>query len=117
MASRLARAFPDAVVAPDGRKSQVCNLSEGFRQKPRPLGRRTGSVLMGASRTTSQSARYRVPRSSHVTGRLRVQKVRISSIDFVVKTTRGRNDAPFDVDDDRVRRPGHAATPGVEGVA
>ena len=115
MASRLVRAFPDAMVAPDGRKSWVRNLSEGFRQKPRPLGRRTGNVLMGASRTTSQSARYRVPRSSHVTGRLRVQKVCISSIDFVVKTTRGGNNAPFDVVDDIVRR--HATTPSTEGVA
>ena len=103
MASRLARAFPDAVVAPDGRKSQVCNLSEGFRQKPRPLGRHTGSVLMGASHMTSQSARYRVPRSSHVTGRLRVQKVRISSIDFVVKTTRLCISSAFD-EDSPVRR-------------
>ena len=93
----LARAFPDALVPPDGRKSWGRHLSGRLRQKPRPLGRRTGSVLMDTSRTTSQSARYRVPRSSCVTGRLWVPKVCISSINFVVKTTQRSKVAPVDV--------------------
>ena len=93
----FARAFPDALVAPDGRKSWGHNISEGLEQKPRPLGHRTGSVLMDASRTMSQSVRYRVPRSSCVMGRLWVPKVCISSINFVVKTTQRSKVAPFDV--------------------
>ena len=84
-------------------------------QKPRPLEPVVQERHEDASRRTSPSARYRVPRPSHVTGRLWDSKVRISSIDFVVKTTRGSSNAPFDVDDDIVRR--HATTPSTEGVA
>ena len=115
MASRLARAFPAVLEVTDGRKSWGRNLSEGSGQKPRPLERVEEERHEDASRRTSPSARYRVPRPSHVTRRLRVPKVRISSIDFVVKTTQGSNNASFDVADDIVRR--HATTPSIEGVA
>mgnify|MGYP007024468021 CR=1 FL=1 len=93
----LARAFPDALVAPDGRKSWGRHLSGRLRQKPRPPGRRTGSVHEDASRTTSQRPRYRVPRSSCVLGRPWEPKIRISTIDFVVKTTQRSKVAPFDL--------------------
>ena len=115
MASRLARAFPAVLEVTDGRKSWGHNLSEGSGQKPRPLERVEEERHEDASCRTSPSVWYCVPRPSHVMGRLRVLKVCISLIDFVVKTTQGSNNAPFDVDDDMVRR--HATTPSIEGVA
>ena len=115
MAARLAQAFPDDLEVTDDRKSRAHHVSEGLRQKPRPVERAERERHDDASATTPQTARYRVQRSFHIMGRLWVPKVRISSIDFVVKTTWGSNSAPFDVGDDIVRR--HATTPSIEGVA
>ena len=98
-----ARAFPVPPVHVAGRKSCLHHISAGCTQKPRPLEPTVEGRHEDASRRTSPSARYRASKSSKVMGGLGVPKVCISSIVFVVKTTRRSNVAPFDALDDICR--------------
>ena len=100
----MARAFPVSPVYVDGRKSYLHHISAGCMQKPRPLKRVLQLRPALTFATTLQSARYRASKSSKVMRRLWVPKVRISSIIFVVKTTRESSIAPFDALDDMPRR-------------
>ena len=98
-----ARAFPVPPVHVAGRKSYLHHISAGCTQKPRPLEPTVEGRHDDASRRTSPSARYRASKSSKVMGGLGVPKVCISSIVFVVKTTRRSKVAPFDALDDICR--------------